>query len=214
MNGSECIGVGFFIGIRLWEWAQELVTVLIAVIFLPLRPSKNKHFKLLIRLFNIPINNNLIIDTPRLRILQLNPRLSKSPPHILLPLRPSLPKSVLKDFKTRRSNKHIPRIDSRILLLHLLHALHLNIHHHDQAPGSLLVNSPLTGSIVIPAEISVFDKLTPIAEGGKLFLGNEEIGNALDFAWPGFSRCMRYSESECARVVVEESLDEGSLADA
>lgn len=156
--------------------------------------SENKHFKLLIRLFNIPINNNFIIS-PLLRILKLHPG----------------PKTLLKNLKARRPNKHIPRINARVL--QVLRTLHLNIKHHNQSPGSLLIDSPLTSTIVIPTETRILNKRAPFNQGRKLVPGYKEVGDTVCFAWSRLSRGVRDSESECAWVGGEETLDEGSFAD-
>lgn len=51
-------------------------------------------------------------------------------------------------------------------------------------------------------------------QGRKLLPGYKEVGDAVCFPWSRFSRRVRDSESECIRVGGEESLDEGSFADA
>lgn len=65
------------------------------------------------------------------------------------------------------------------------------------------MNRPLTGAVVVAAEIGVLDQRTLVAEGGKLRRGDEEVSDAVDFARSGFSRRMGYRESECAGVVIE-----------
>ena len=121
--------------------------------------SEHELFKLLIRLLEIIIDNNHIMNARHVRVPELDLGLSQPLLDILLGLGAATPYSSLKHLEARRLDKNIARIDAG-RRLHRLDALHLDIQHDHQPFCRPVSNGLFARAVVVAAEKRMFHRVT------------------------------------------------------
>lgn len=135
-----------------------------------------KLIKLLIRLLEIIVDNDLIMNAWCVGVLKLDFGLGQPLLNVFLVLGATTPE---------------PRINARVRF-HLLDALHLDIQHGYQSFCCLVCNGLFASAIVMATEKRVFHEGVLGDEGGKCRGGDEEVGYALDFAGSRLARRVGY----------------------
>ena len=127
----------------------------------------------------------------RVGVLKLDFGLGQPLLDVFLVLCAAAPEPRFERLEARRFDKDVARINTRIRL-HLLDALHLDIQHNYQSFCRLICNGLFAGAIVVTTEKGVFHEGVLGDEGGKRRRGDEEVGDALDFAGPWLARRVGY----------------------